>query len=280
MEAEGCSTLLRNIEYNRARAHLEGTDTRLPLFVQLRDYRENQDVGALLRASFHNAYYRDLPLGVLWQRIDSGSFYLLLDGFDEMVDRSDAARRLELFHGLVPLLRSPSSVLLTSRPSYLVERGELEGLLAELRADDDSLPAPVAGGAHSKVIAEQLRRRLHEEMRESDRRRRVDTMLDPEQVQVVRLLALDRPRVEDFVSRHASELATVDASVAEVLDFIDRTYDLTDSSAASPPGKIGSEGSSGRPTGTPTRSGLCDAGTSWSHTCIRPRLTAAAGSRT
>lgn len=224
----GKTTLLRNIEYHRAQAHLENRDTRVPLFVQLRDFRDSQDVGTLLQASFRDAYYRFLPLALLWQRIESGGFYLLLDGFDEMVDRSDAGRRLELFHALVPLLRSRSPVILTSRPSYLVERGELEALLRELRAEEGSIPSPVSGGAHNKVVAERLRRKLFEQMRESSRLRGSDQSLNADGVEVVRLQPLDREQVEAFIGRHRDQLAEVGATVPGLLAFIDRTYDLTD----------------------------------------------------
>ena len=224
----GKTTLLQNIAYHRAKAHLDGEDTRLPLFVRLRDFSEAQDVGVLLQASFRNAYHRELPLGVLWQRIESGRFYLLLDGFDEMVDRSDAARRLELFQALIPLLRSPSPVMLTSRPSYLVERGELNALLAELRTSDESTPARIAGGTHTKVSAERLRRELYEQMREDNRYNGGDEPLDAKQVRVVRLQSLDQPQVEEFVARHSSDLEAVGSSVSDVTDFIDRTYDLGD----------------------------------------------------
>jgi hypothetical protein len=224
----GKTTLLRNIEYHRAKAHLAGEDPRVPLFVALRDFRESQDVGVLLQASFRDAYYRDLPLGVLWQRIESGSFYLLLDGFDEMVDRSDSARRLELFHALLPLLRSRSPVLLTSRPSYLVERGELKVMLSALRDEAVSGPAPIAGGPRSKVAAEELRRKLFETMQDEGGRRSADLIVNPDLVRVVRLKSLDSVQVEEFVARHSDDLAKVNASPAELLSFIERTYDLTD----------------------------------------------------
>lgn len=224
----GKTTLLRNIEYHRAKAHLESLDTRVPLFVSLRDFRDSRDVETLLRASFRDAYYRDLPSALLWQQIDSGGFYLLLDGFDEMVDRSDARRRLELFHGLVPLFRSPSPVILTSRPSYLVERGELDALIKELGAEEASIPSPVAGGPHNKVVAEQLRRQLFERVRERPRPRAAGHGLNASRVEVVRLQALDREQVEAFIARRETQLAEVDATAADVVAFIDRTYDLTD----------------------------------------------------
>jgi restriction endonuclease/NACHT domain-containing protein len=224
----GKTTLLRNIEYHRAKAHLDGEDTRIPLFVQLRDFGDTQDASSLLRASFHDAYYRDIPLGSLWQRIESGNFYLLLDGFDEMVDRSDAARRLELFHTLLPLLRSHSPVVLTSRPSYLVEQGELDALVAELSSERPRPPRVIKGGSYSKVVAERLRRKLSEDIQETDRRPRGQETLDARQVRVLRLRKLDWTQVEEFVALHSDALADTDVSAPEVLAFIERTYDLTD----------------------------------------------------
>jgi hypothetical protein len=225
----GKTTLLKNIEYTRAKAHLAGEDTRIPLFVPLREYRKSRDVGVLLRASFREAYYRDLPEELLWQRIDAGGFYVFFDGFDEMLDRSNASRRLELFHELMPVLRSPSPTMLTSRPSYLVERGELDSLLATLEAGEAAISAPESsGGANNAVALSRLRRKLVDRYREVRPRSSANAPLDAREVEVVRLLPLDEPRIEEFVTRHKDELAKVGASVADLLDFIDRTYDLTD----------------------------------------------------
>jgi hypothetical protein len=225
----GKTTLLRNLEYNRAVAYLEGEDDRIPLFVPLREYRQSQDVGTLLRASFRDAYYRDIPTDLLWQRIESGNLFILLDGFDEMLDRSDAGRRLELFHELMPILRSPSPAILTSRPSYLVERGELDHLLSRLREQEAAIAAPVtAEGSHALALAEVLRRKLVERHREVRPSKGMNDPLEVREVEVIRLLPLDDEQIEEFVSRHQEELKTVGASVPDVLSFIKRTYDLSD----------------------------------------------------
>lgn len=224
----GKTTLLRHIAYQQAQAHLEGQDTRLPLFVQLRDFSDSQDLSTLLRDSFHATYLRDLPLGILWHRIETGRFYLLLDGFDEMVDRSDPGRRLELFHTLLPLFRSRSPVILTSRPSYLVEPGELDALLDELHPDGEKPREAIKGGRHSKFVSEELRRKLSESLKEAERSHRDPEYLDPDQVSVLKLRALDWPQVEEFVASHEAELEEHGFSVPGVIDFIERTYDLTD----------------------------------------------------
>lgn len=225
----GKTTLLRNLEYDRAKAYLAGEDDRIPLFVPLREFRQSQDIGTLLRASFRDAYFRDIPDDLLWQRIESGNLFILLDGFDEMLDRSDAERRLELFHELMPILRSRSPAILTSRPSYLVERGEFDQLLSTLREQEAAISAPLtAGGPHSVAVAERLRRKLVERHREIRPTPGANDALNPRDVQVIRLLPLDEEQIEEFVARHSVELTEVGASVPELLDFIKRTYDLSD----------------------------------------------------
>jgi restriction endonuclease/NACHT domain-containing protein len=226
----GKTTLLRYIQYDRAKAYLDKTDTRVPLFVSLREFRDSQDVTALLRTSFRDSYYRDLPSDLLWRRIKDGQFVVLLDGFDEMADRSDAPRRLELFYQLLEILRSTSPTVVTSRPSYFVESGELNNLLAMLREREDSLTAPDrsrrSGG--SSAAADRLRRKLVERHRERRLAPGANDDLRARDVTMVRLLPLTRDRVEAFVGRHAEELQTVNATTEDVMAFIDRTYDLTD----------------------------------------------------
>jgi len=225
----GKTTLLRNIEYDRAMAYLAGEDHRIPLFVPLREYRKSQDIGTLLRASFRDAYYRDIPTDLLWQRIESGNLFILLDGFDEMLDRSDANRRLALFHELMPVLRSRSPAILTSRPSYLVERGELDEMLSSLREQEAAITTPPrAGGAYTVAGANRLRQRLVARHREVRPVPGADEALDLRDLQVVRLLPLDDAQVEEFVARHSDELAEAGASVPDLLAFIKRTYDLSD----------------------------------------------------
>lgn len=225
----GKTTLLRSIEYDRAKAHLAGEDLRVPLFVSLREYMHSQDIPTLLRASFRDAYRQDLPTELIWQRMEEGQLYLLLDGFDEMVERSDPGRRLELFHALVPILRSESPAILTSRPSYLVERDELDELLAELRIQESAISGPTsAAGNHQKVRADRLGRKLVDRHREVHPSPGDISPIGENRIQVIQLLALDEERIKEFVTKHAADLETVGASPEDLIEFIGRTYDLTD----------------------------------------------------
>ncbi|HEX8745135.1 MAG TPA: restriction endonuclease [Thermoleophilaceae bacterium] len=225
----GKTTLLEHLQYGRAKAYLAHEDTRVPLFVPLRNYRETQDVTTLLRASFRDAYYRDLPNDLLWRRVHDGWFYLLLDGFDEMVERSDAARRLDLFYALLDVLRSPSPTVITSRPSYFVERGELDKLLATLREYEAEITAPAVpahGGAFA--AADRLRRKLVDRRRGTRSPSAGTDGLDERAVQVIRLLPLDRERLEMFIQHRSDELEQRGTSPDQLMAFIDRTYDLMD----------------------------------------------------
>jgi hypothetical protein len=225
----GKTTLLRRLEYERALAHLEGGDPRIPLFVPLREFWETEDLGILLRSSFREAFSQDLSMEALWDRINAGGFYVLLDGFDEMVDRSDAPKRAELFNLLMPVLRSPSPAALTSRPSYLVGREELELMLNSLSARlAPPLARPDPSAPQNLVRAMRLRRRLVEEHMEVRPELPSIRPLNPREVQVVELLELDRPRLEQFVTLRRNELEQAGSSVEELMDFIDRVYDLGD----------------------------------------------------
>lgn len=224
----GKTTLLRYLEYDRAKAYLAGEDPRVPLYVPLRDFRQSQDVTALLRASFRDAYYRDPPSDLLWQRVQAGQFYVLLDGFDEMVERSDATRRLDLLHQLQGVLRSDSPTIITSRPSYFVERGELDELVAMLRDHEESITQPQSPQGESSNQSDRLRRKLVERLRENRPGRHAIDRLKKRDVHVFRLLPLDRERLYLFVQNRSDELEEVGASPGDLIDFIERTYDLSD----------------------------------------------------
>ena len=225
----GKTTSLRYLEYKAALSHLNGDDSRLPLFVPLRAYRDTLDVNTLIRSSFRDAYYRDIPSDILWQQMDDGRFVILLDGFDEMVDRSDAKRRVELFHDLLPLFHCQSPTILTSRPSYFVERGELDGLLANLRHHEIHLGAERRPG-HSRSVnrADELRRTLVERHREVLPKTRTYDGLDPRRLRVVQLLPLDRARIEKYIQGHSEDLRRVRTTPQELQAFVDDTYDLTE----------------------------------------------------
>ena len=224
----GKTTLLRHLEYQVAQAHLLGVESRVPLFVPLRGYRSSQDLSTLLRASYRDIYYRDLPEQLIWSRLNDGQFCVLLDGFDEMAERSDVHRRTELFHELLRVVRTPSPTMITSRPSYFIERGELESLLLLLQHNEAALTAPQGDQSTTAAITDKLRRRLIDRHRERAPGRGAHEPLRPRIVKVVRLLPLDRRAIREYLRHRAAELELVGATPESVIAFIERTYDLMD----------------------------------------------------
>jgi hypothetical protein len=230
----GKTTLLRRLQWEQARAYLEGRDDRIPLFVPLRKFRESHDLATLLRASFRDSFYRDIPGDLLLQRLRSGTFCVYLDAFDEMVERSDPARRLELFATLVTVMNSASPTVLTSRPSYFVLRGEFDSLVSKLsrhEADVATRPRPaqrVAPGRDEAAKADDLYSLLLD-LHRDDRLDIPDAAtLAGQRVDVAEIRPLDRRMVLEFLEHHARELDQVGASAEAVLAFIERVYDLTD----------------------------------------------------
>jgi Restriction endonuclease/NACHT domain len=223
----GKTTLMRHVQYERAKSYLAGTDERVPLFVPLRNFRQTQDLTMLLRASFRDSFFVDPPADLLWRRIKQGKFYLLLDAFDEMVERSDSDRRLDLFHQMLTVMRSSSPTMLSSRPSYFVERGELDELLAALHEHEAQISGalPHAGGA--SAIADRLRRKLVAANRESQPGLGAGEMIGT-QVKVIRLLPLEPEDIERYIEGKRSQLAKVNVTPLRVMAFIEDTYDLTD----------------------------------------------------
>lgn len=224
----GKTTLLRRMQYETATAYIDGEDQRVPLFVPLRDYRARQDLTSLLCASFRESYYRDVPGDLLWQRINDGQCYVLLDGFDEMAERSDAVRRTELFHELLPVLRSRSPSILTSRPSYFVEYGEVQQLMAALRDHEERITRPGTDDPGKPAAADRLRRRLVARHREVAPGIAAHEQVDDYSVDVVRLRRLQPEQVKDYVRARGPELVQINATPEALLSFIRRTYDLTD----------------------------------------------------
>jgi len=228
----GKTTIARRLQYELAKRFLNGSDSYVPLFVPLRDYDESEDMGTLLRTSLRESYLVDVPQEVLWQRVQAGTFVLLLDGFDEMAERSDETRRTRLFGALLPLFVSDSLSILTSRPSYFVHRGELEHLLTTLRAADDELMKRRTDTGRSPTQAsvqiDRLRLRLLQDFRERRPGLGSYELPDTKLVTLLQLKPLDAERVIEYVENRRGDLAHVGATPEQVLSFIERIYDLQD----------------------------------------------------
>jgi NACHT domain/Restriction endonuclease len=222
----GKTTLLRHIEYVAAKSRLEDSGAPIPLFVALREFRASYDLPALLRTSFREAYHCDVAWTLLWEQIESGRMLLLLDGFDEMLPRSDRERRAELFHELAPIITSRSPAILTSRPSHFVEHAELQSLVSAM-VDVEELLAQDASNVSARN-GKDLQRLLIATHREVRPGLRLQPDVGPGDLSVGRFKPLDKPLIEAFLDHHEHDLRRAGVSVGAVVDFIVGTYDLYD----------------------------------------------------
>jgi hypothetical protein len=225
----GKTTFLHRVRYARAKAFLRNQELRLPLFVPLRLYRDLNDIPSLLKASFRDQYYRDVPLEALMHRLDMGLFCLLLDGFDEMSERSDASRRAELFYKLLRVIRTDSPAIVTSRPSVFVEPGELEELLGQLRSTEAQV-GPRRSHPVGRVGAEadELRRALVRYRRSRPPMGSTAEPIGDSRLTLMRLLPFEPAQIQAYLEARRDLLANAGASPGTVMAFISRTYDLSD----------------------------------------------------
>jgi hypothetical protein len=135
-------------------------------------------------------------------------------------------RRLELFYALLDVLGSMSPTIVTSRPGYFVERGELDSLLTMLSEQESEISAR-SHDMRAFPAADALRRTIVRRHRDKPPMN-ADKALDARGVDVVRLLPLDRDRIEAFLQRRAADLVAAGTSPEAVIAFIDRTYNLAD----------------------------------------------------
>lgn len=221
----GKTTLLQHVLHERALAYLDGEDPRIPLFVPLNRFGKTQDIKALLRESFRDAYDRDVPLDLLWARVRAGAFTLLLDGFDEMEGRTDAQRRAELFYQVMDIVQAPCPIMITSRKSYFVERRELDDLLGALRNSDIEVTAATGPfKSRESASADRIRRRLVQTL--GPRARRLSPFVASGSLLVAQLSRLTPSDVESYLRLRRDELAEHSTTPGQVLTFMKETYDL------------------------------------------------------
>ena len=117
--------------------------------------------------------------------------------------------------------------MLSSRPSYFVERGELDELLIALNDHELQISGAIAPQGGSSAVADRLRRKLVAANRETQPESG-EPGLPGTQAKVIRLLPLKPEDIEEYIEGKRPALAEVDASPAQVMAFIEHTYDLTD----------------------------------------------------
>lgn len=127
----GKTSLCLEVTYELAKKFQEGeTQTRIPLFLTLREYNKYGEVNKYLISELRKIYGINLE-GVeeLQKFISSGQVVLFLDGFDEMAIATNEEVIKQNFKELSSLVVANSKVVVTSRTQYFSSTAKFNELL-------------------------------------------------------------------------------------------------------------------------------------------------------
>jgi len=131
----GKTTLIERIKHRLAKRYLHAEAQLKPIVFRLRNYHRAGTLDGLIRMALREEFSQDVPLPFFWALAESGEFAFLLDGFDEMAKKSDAATRIGHMMVLAPLLSTHSRSILTCRPSFFTSSEELNGAIGAILDD-------------------------------------------------------------------------------------------------------------------------------------------------
>lgn len=226
----GKTTLLYALKYDLARSAISGQSKRLPLLITLKGYYEQHGFESLVRTSLSKEYLTDVPMSSFWKDVSAGRYVVLLDGFDEMVAKADADRRVRLLLELSPLLYGKSLAVITCRPSFFVSEAEYNEATEVLRLASERTPLNIGQGApdepiQNRQVIDILRDRLVR--RYSSPTLPEGTILAPPRTYLLQTLSSEM--ILEFLKSHERELLdTVGISASYLFDRLVEIYDLRD----------------------------------------------------
>lgn len=110
---------------------------RIPLLILLRDFSSTPEVPRLICEALASQYgLENVTFEAFMRFNEDGKLLLLLDGFDEMAERSGCTTAVDNFWELARIVSPESRILLTCRTQYFRSEGEAEAVLF-----DESSPA-------------------------------------------------------------------------------------------------------------------------------------------
>ena len=148
---------------------------------------------------------------------------LLLDGFDETSDRFSSTSLSEALRQLSPLYSTRSPTIISSRPTYLAEGFGFEGTIAQLR--NETVESSGAESSDSSVT--QLLDRLPSRLGGRGADEWVRDKLP--NFRVARIDPLSQEAINSYLRHRNNDFRrTIGIDSDAVLDFVQRTYDLSD----------------------------------------------------
>lgn len=137
----GKSTIMQRLMWQLARTKMQSStdpSIRIPLLLNLRDYNKVADFARLIRGFLTDeADMGDLSLPMFRKLNASGYFIMLLDGFDEMLERVTKPDRRRCFLEIAQFLGGGAKVILSGRPGYFPDHKELSEVLTAMGSGGD-----------------------------------------------------------------------------------------------------------------------------------------------
>lgn|GEM_PF-6244766 len=116
----GKSTTLKRLMYTQAKRYLDDSDERIPIFVELKGFRQAPRSRQLITDIIVNEFgvKGNFNFSKFQELNEKGKFLIILDGFDEMADRVLDGLPNEHFEELSTLACNNGKVILSSRTHY------------------------------------------------------------------------------------------------------------------------------------------------------------------
>lgn len=106
---------------------------RIPLLINLRDYNKVPDFDQVVRSFIvDQAEMGDVSLRMFRRLSNWGRLILLLDGFDEMLQRVTKPDRRRCFQEIADYVRPKAKIVITGRPGYFPDHAEFAEVLASM----------------------------------------------------------------------------------------------------------------------------------------------------
>ena len=122
----GKSTTLRHLMWVQSKEYLENSDNkRIPIFIELKGYKYAPKTRQLITDTLVNEYGLNINFAKFNELNRQGKFLIILDGFDEMIDKVIEGNIQEHFNELSSLACENSKVILSCRTHYFKDHKEV-----------------------------------------------------------------------------------------------------------------------------------------------------------
>lgn len=217
----GKSTSMERIKALAIEALLQDPTAPVPFLLRLGKLSDPRAVAQFALRGVADEFGNEPPNDLFWERLQAGRFLVLLDGFDEISLRVDAARRADLLQQLSPLLFTDSPAIISTRPSYFADYAEYRAAFARLNSGGRP------GKAGTPTMADQRTHRLTQYL--------VDAVgpANPTRARRASIITyavepLDEAGIVEYLRYRDQELITAGTTATELREFLGSIYDLSE----------------------------------------------------